>query len=818
MTEKTDCKYAVVDLEATSAGVNASIIQVGIVIIHNGRIIDTYQTDVNPHEPLTDHIKSLTGISDAQLQRAPDFSQVAKSIFDRIKDCVFVAHNVTFDANLLAEALFLEGYELRTPRVDTVELAQIFYPTLEKYTLSHLSQELHLDLADAHTAIADARATAQLFLHVQAKIAKLPYETLSLLVQYADNLLFETATVLTQALPFAQTFDPKHYQLVHGLVLTRESEALPSYQLSNDFAINAALLGLEERAQQIAFAKIVTDEFAKPEASFIEAQAGIGKTYGYLLPLLAKAKQEQVLISVPTKVLQDQIMSKEAAQLAKTFHLSCHSLKGPKNYLKLDSFKASLEQTDTNRLINRYKMQLVIWLLETKTGDLDEIKQKQRYAAYFEQVAHDGNLLASSPFYDVDFWWRSYQKAQKAQLLITNHAYFLHRIEDDKDFARGKILVFDEAQNLMLAMEQLLRQQSDIKGLIDQLDEKLATTEVILQRRLYEGLLFELNHLVTKYHQTRMLEQADFAPLKQLLAEIKAAHLPLLEEWTNLENWEFWLSSDRSSDKRITYLNATSPQLLRFSDFLPQTTKTYFISATLQISQQVSLANLLGYETYHTAYLAKQVLPHQRIFIDQSMPLISKLSDQAYTEAIVNRLERLQDLQVPILVLFNAKKHMYMVSEELEGRDLGHLAQEKHGTAYHIKKRFDKGEQALLLGVGAFWEGVDFTHADRMITVITRLPFDHPNDPFVLKMNAHLLANHKQPFTDYFQPMALLKLKQAIGRTMRRPHQKSAVIILDKRLLTKTYGQEMTANLSEEFMVSSQKITEALPAIQQFLL
>ena len=76
-------------------------------------------------------------------------SQVAGRIFELVKDGVFVAHNVQFDANLLAEYLFLEGYELRTPRVDTVELAQVLYPQFEKYNLGILCQELGIKLDHA---------------------------------------------------------------------------------------------------------------------------------------------------------------------------------------------------------------------------------------------------------------------------------------------------------------------------------------------------------------------------------------------------------------------------------------------------------------------------------------------------------------------------------------------------------------------------------------------------------------------------------------------------------------------------------------------
>ena len=67
-------KYAIVDLEATNAGSNAKIIQVGIVIIEDGRIRQSYETDVNPHERLDEHIKQLTGLTDARLKKAPEFA------------------------------------------------------------------------------------------------------------------------------------------------------------------------------------------------------------------------------------------------------------------------------------------------------------------------------------------------------------------------------------------------------------------------------------------------------------------------------------------------------------------------------------------------------------------------------------------------------------------------------------------------------------------------------------------------------------------------------------------------------------------------
>lgn len=189
-------RYVVVDLEATSTGSKAKIIQVGIVVIEDGKIVDHYTTDVNPHEPLDAHIKELTGLTDQRLAQAPDFSQVARKIFDLVEDGIFVAHNVQFDANLLAENLFFEGYELRNLRVDTVELAQVFFPELEKYSLPILCQELGIPLKHAHTALSDAQATAELLLFLREKMAQLPKGLLERLLEMADALLYESYLVI----------------------------------------------------------------------------------------------------------------------------------------------------------------------------------------------------------------------------------------------------------------------------------------------------------------------------------------------------------------------------------------------------------------------------------------------------------------------------------------------------------------------------------------------------------------------------------------------------------------------------------------------
>ena len=824
MSENNTNKYAIVDLEATSASSMASIIQVGIVIMQNGQVIDEFASDVNPHQKLDDHIIHLTGITDHQLAQAPDFSEIARKIFDLIEDCIFVAHNVKFDANLLSEALFMEGYELRTPRVDTVELAQVFYPTLEHYKLSHLSNVLNLDLAQAHTAIEDARATGQLLFHLMDKIASLPRQTIDLLLTFSDNLLFESELVIRDAIRGQKHELAKEYIMLEesGIVLRKPLTYKNVRKLSQDFETNIALLGLETRHKQEKFAEAVRKELDNTDISMIQAQTGIGKTYGYLLPILAQANVDKVVVAVPTKLLQNQIMSQEAKSLAEIFNINFHSLKGPQNYIKLDAFYKTLLRQDSNRLVNRYKMQLLVWLTETETGDLDEIRQKQRYMAYFDEIKHDGKLKADSLFKDYDFWQQSYQKAKEAKVVITNHAYLLTRMEDDHDFVRGKTLVIDEGQKMVLALEQFSRYQVNLTSLLQQIHRILDHgNPSLLQQRLLENLQFEISHLIQEHQQfpQKQYNRQQLEYLLQTITELEGES-GLVEMLSPLQTplySHFWLETDYYQEHRVSYLKASRQELLKLSAYLPSAQKVLIVSATIDIGPEVDVADLLGLNQVHKVSLPMDNLLNQAIWIDQSMPMIGVVSEEDYDKAVAKRLQKLTKTEYPILVLFTSRKSMLAVSDLLDLQEVHHLTQEKNGTAFNVKKRFDRGETNMLLGMGSFWEGVDFAQQDRVIEVIARLPFDNPKDPFYQKLESWFSKQGKHTFNSYSLPMTILRFKQAIGRSQRRPDQRSAILLLDNRPLVKSYGKLFLKEVSQEISLERTKFKTFNEDIQTFL-
>ncbi|HFI0135663.1 TPA: bifunctional DnaQ family exonuclease/ATP-dependent helicase [Streptococcus suis] len=813
---RTSNRYAVVDLEATGTGADAKIIQIGIVLVENGEIIDSYATDINPYELLDDHIKNLTGITDQQLSQAPDFGQVASTIYDMIGDAIFVAHNVKFDANLLAEALFFEGYELLTPRVDTVELSQLFFPTFEKYSLGNLAEHLDLGLDQAHTAISDAMATARLLIKIQEKIKSLPRSIVEKILDLADNLLFESHLVIDELVPYLAETMSTGLESIHGLILKKPEKDQPAYHLSEDFVTNLALLGLHERKKQTAFAQVVEKRLAEAEkVHFIQAQAGLGKTYGYLLPLLAKSDQP-LLVTVPTKLLQEQIMEKEGSKLREIFHVSMASLKSPKHFIKLDKYWKTLQRQDDNRLVNQFKMHILVWLMETQTGDLDELKQKQRYQAYFDEIAHDGNLEPESLFWGWDFWQRLNQQALSSKLLITNHAYFLSHLKDQDPLMDNRLVVIDEAQKFLLAAENLATDSQDITALLQALQSKKDKADKLLDQRLYESCQFELNHLLTRFrqHGQREISKEELGQVKQNLAELQDIDLQNLDHL--LDRYDhFWLEEKNLEDKRIAYLRGSKDSLLNVINYLPDT-KIFCISATLTISKKVSLADLLGFEQVTMDLLPTQAVTNQQLFFPTHLPDILAWTKEEHAAYLATTLGEMAELGRPILVLFTSISLLLQVSDLLEVNNIPHLAQHKHGQEMTLKRKFERGECQILLGTGVFWEGVDFASQHQLIQVITRLPFDNPKDRFVQKINHHLRKEGKNPFYDYSLPMMMIKLKQAIGRTNRHDNQDSLVLVLDPRIHTKRYGQQILSFFEKDYQVLQPSESEMVAIAQEF--
>lgn len=162
--------YAVVDIETTGSYASANGITEIAIVIHDGRkILNFYESLVNPHVPIPYFIQRLTGITDAMVQNAPSFPEIAGQVFELLQDKVFVAHNVNFDYSFVKHHLLRAGYDLDLKKLCTIRLARKVIPGLNGYALSKLTHQLGINHANHHRAGGDAMATADLLAMIVEK-------------------------------------------------------------------------------------------------------------------------------------------------------------------------------------------------------------------------------------------------------------------------------------------------------------------------------------------------------------------------------------------------------------------------------------------------------------------------------------------------------------------------------------------------------------------------------------------------------------------------------------------------------------------------
>jgi DNA polymerase III subunit epsilon len=156
--------YAVVDIETTGGYASANgITEICIHLFDGEKVVDTFQSLINPGQPIPRYIQAMTGITDEMVEDAPRFGDIAAEVYSFLKDSVFVAHNVNFDHSFIKAHLNAAGYDLQVKKLCTVRLSRKIIPGHASYSLGKLCDSLDIRITDRHRAGGDATATAILF-------------------------------------------------------------------------------------------------------------------------------------------------------------------------------------------------------------------------------------------------------------------------------------------------------------------------------------------------------------------------------------------------------------------------------------------------------------------------------------------------------------------------------------------------------------------------------------------------------------------------------------------------------------------------------
>jgi DNA polymerase-3 subunit alpha (Gram-positive type) len=157
-------EYVVFDVETTGlSAVYNTIIELAAVKIKGGEITDRFESFADPHEPLTNTIIELTGITDDMVKGQPEVSDVLRKFKDWTGDAILVAHNASFDMGFLNVGYQKIGLgEAKNPVIDTLELGRFLFPELKNHRLNTLCKKFDIELVSHHRAIYDAEATGYL--------------------------------------------------------------------------------------------------------------------------------------------------------------------------------------------------------------------------------------------------------------------------------------------------------------------------------------------------------------------------------------------------------------------------------------------------------------------------------------------------------------------------------------------------------------------------------------------------------------------------------------------------------------------------------
>ena len=156
--------FVVFDIETTGfSPVSNRIIEIGAVRVEKGSIVDRFSVFVNPQVPIPFKIEQLTGINDGMVVDAETIEEVLPKFLEFSEGAVMVAHNAGFDMSFIIENCKRQGIEREFTYVDTVGMARMLLPGLNRFKLDTVAKALNIPLLNHHRAVDDAACTAEIF-------------------------------------------------------------------------------------------------------------------------------------------------------------------------------------------------------------------------------------------------------------------------------------------------------------------------------------------------------------------------------------------------------------------------------------------------------------------------------------------------------------------------------------------------------------------------------------------------------------------------------------------------------------------------------
>lgn len=627
-------------------------------------------------------------------------------------------------------------------------------------------------------------------------------------------------------------------------VTSRRGNRLTSDEISRlmgpDGPLALAFPDFEHRQSQVDMAVAVAETFREGGELLVEAGTGTGKTLAYLVPAVLSG--QRVVVSTGTKNLQEQLYFKDIPQLGRAMRSSISAclMKGRSNYLCLLRHEQFAQQP-TFRFFEEAEHfdTLTHWAAVTKTGDRAEVPRLPDSVEFWGKIsARSENCVGKEcRYYDRCYVTRLRGRAAESQLVIVNH----HLLFADlivREGSYGEVLpeydylVIDEAHQLEdVATQYFGRAVSNAR-----VDELVRDTQTAWEGRTgaHRQQMTQLRDLrqtaqvffesyragKERYRIGGEKEPADrvrgYRTLQQQLERVAEAlkGIPEPDESTTALARR---SSEIAFDLELI-LSAPDPDsvswceerersvMLRCSpiqvrelvrqNLLETKRAVVLTSATLAVDGSFEyVCDRLGVHPRDEKLLASPFdFSRQTIlYIPQRMP--SPRHPTFAESAAEEILELTRASRGRAFVLFTSFANLRAVHRLISSRIDYPLLVQGEASRAEVLDRFRGTEGAVLLATSSFWQGVDVAGEQLSCVIIDKLPFAPPTDPLVSARIDWVERHGGNGFEDYQVPMAILSLKQGLGRLIRSQKDRGALAILDSRLLQMRYGRRFLASL-----------------------
>nr|WP_249331581.1 ATP-dependent DNA helicase [Pseudoalteromonas rubra] len=572
----------------------------------------------------------------------------------------------------------------------------------------------------------------------------------------------------------------------------------------------------------------------------VEAGTGTGKTFAYLVPALLNDKK--VIISTGSKALQEQLYHRDLPELLKALGKGrkVALLKGRANYLctyRLNEHVAHVPSDDPDVM---HQLAMVAkFATETQSGDLADcvgIEEDAKVLPYVNSTA-DNCLGKDCPDFAECYIRKARLKASEADLVVINHhLFFADMSVKESGFAElmptADTYIFDEAHQLgeiasdyfgeSISTKQLqalindlrLIYRSDIPDMLqlgktlNKLETSVADLRLVFgsdgargdwREKLQDKAICDALHRVISnldflYQVLKLcLDRSDKIehPLERVLS-FKGQLDRAFD--VSLSGFSYWFETTRRFlTIHITPLDVSS----RFKDMMAKSEASFvFTSATLSVDNSLAHFNAsLGLEPDHQAIVDSPFDYESQALL--CLPrYLPETKDELMPHALVKIAKQvINAAKGRTFLLFTSYRVMHLVYEGLSTATEYPVFMQGQASKRIILEQFVRHGNAVLMGTASFWEGVDVRGDTLSCVLIDKLPFTSPDDPLLQARMKDAQLQDKEPFDEIQLPLAVIALKQGVGRLIRDKKDKGVLIICDNRLVTRKYGETFIKSL-----------------------